>query len=214
MDDDREWQRVDARILGQLLAAQNLLFVLPDATRIAGFFSQAMAEIPGVGSSIVCLGNSKVVTGARGAGLSAIDAACGNCPASRGEGKDLQALPRGFACDLAARGDLFAISIKANEHAFGFFLFRIDSGADFGPYRPFLSNLANFVAISLENRLQNAMLERARGDLEARTIELEGKNKELEAMNRIFVGRELRMVELKQKISKLEGRAEGGAGEP
>jgi PAS domain S-box-containing protein len=37
-----------------------------------------------------------------------------------------------------------------------------------------------------------------------RTAELETKNAELERMNRLFVGRELRMVELKQKISELE----------
>ena len=38
-----------------------------------------------------------------------------------------------------------------------------------------------------------------------RTIELEEKNMELHKMNRIFVGRELRMVELKERIRELEG---------
>nr|WP_246559472.1 MASE3 domain-containing protein [Geoanaerobacter pelophilus] len=37
-----------------------------------------------------------------------------------------------------------------------------------------------------------------------RTAELEVKNAELQRMNRIFVGRELRMVELKERIQKLE----------
>ncbi len=39
-----------------------------------------------------------------------------------------------------------------------------------------------------------------------RTIELEEKNMELHKMNRIFVGRELRMVELKERIRELEGK--------
>ncbi len=39
-----------------------------------------------------------------------------------------------------------------------------------------------------------------------RTIELEEKNTELHKMNRIFVGRELRMVELKERIRELEGK--------
>lgn len=39
-----------------------------------------------------------------------------------------------------------------------------------------------------------------------RTKELEEKNAELERMNRLFVGRELRMIELKKKIEELEGR--------
>jgi PAS domain S-box-containing protein len=37
-----------------------------------------------------------------------------------------------------------------------------------------------------------------------RTAELETKNAELEKMNHLFVGRELRMIELKERIKKLE----------
>lgn len=37
-----------------------------------------------------------------------------------------------------------------------------------------------------------------------RTTELEAKNTELERLNKIFVGRELRMIELKERIRKLE----------
>jgi PAS domain S-box-containing protein len=38
-----------------------------------------------------------------------------------------------------------------------------------------------------------------------RTAELEQKNVELETINKLFVGRELRMVELKERIKELEG---------
>jgi transcriptional regulator with GAF, ATPase, and Fis domain len=41
-----------------------------------------------------------------------------------------------------------------------------------------------------------------------RTAELEDKNRELERFNRIFVGRELRMVELKERIRELENGGE------
>lgn len=41
-----------------------------------------------------------------------------------------------------------------------------------------------------------------------RTVELEQKNLELERMNRLFVGRELRMVELKERIKELEEKSE------
>jgi C4-dicarboxylate-specific signal transduction histidine kinase len=41
--------------------------------------------------------------------------------------------------------------------------------------------------------------------VQERTAELAAKNIELERMNRLFVGRELRMIELKDKLKKLEG---------
>jgi len=43
-----------------------------------------------------------------------------------------------------------------------------------------------------------------------RTAELERNNAELEKVNRLFVGRELRMVQLKEKIKELEKRMPGG----
>jgi PAS domain S-box-containing protein len=42
-----------------------------------------------------------------------------------------------------------------------------------------------------------------------RTSELENKNAELEKLNRLFVGRELRMIELKEKIRALEEKNPG-----
>ena len=57
-------------------------------------------------------------------------------------------------------------------------------------------------------RLNEELEERVR----ERTAELHEKNAELARMNRIFVGRELRMVELKEKIRDLENRA-ASAGE-
>ena len=43
--------------------------------------------------------------------------------------------------------------------------------------------------------------------VQERTMELEEKNAELYKMNRLFVGRELRMVELKERIKVLEEKA-------
>ena len=39
-----------------------------------------------------------------------------------------------------------------------------------------------------------------------RTAKLEAKMAEIERMNRLFVGRELRMVELKERLKALEGK--------
>lgn len=45
--------------------------------------------------------------------------------------------------------------------------------------------------------------------VKGRTAELENKISEIERMNRLFVGRELRMAELKEKIKELEGQVAG-----
>ncbi|OGU17356.1 MAG: hypothetical protein A2076_03905 [Geobacteraceae bacterium GWC2_53_11] len=52
-------------------------------------------------------------------------------------------------------------------------------------------------------RMLNSELEER---VKERTAELAAKNAELERVNRIFVGRELRMVELKERIRELEGK--------
>jgi DNA-binding response OmpR family regulator len=53
------------------------------------------------------------------------------------------------------------------------------------------------------NRLNEELEERVR----ERTKELERRNYELEQMNKAFVGRELRMVELKERIRELENKS-------
>jgi hypothetical protein len=40
-----------------------------------------------------------------------------------------------------------------------------------------------------------------------RTAELEKMNEELQKINRLFVGRELRMAELKERIGELENKS-------
>jgi len=55
----------------------------------------------------------------------------------------------------------------------------------------------------LNNELEHRVRERT-AELEAKSGELEQKNQELERFNKLFVGRELRMVELKGRIKELE----------
>jgi len=79
-------------------------------------------------------------------------------------------------------------------------------------------NLAR-LAPAIERELQEVEVRRKRKEDEAalrkfnteleqrvkeRTAELEDKNAELEQINRLFVGRELRMVEMKDLVAKLE----------
>jgi len=56
-----------------------------------------------------------------------------------------------------------------------------------------------------ENRIKTLNIE-LEGKVEKRTAELEVKNADLERMNKLFVGRELRMLELKNTIHQLESK--------
>ncbi|MBU0485307.1 MAG: response regulator [Proteobacteria bacterium] len=49
--------------------------------------------------------------------------------------------------------------------------------------------------------------------VQERTAELKGKNMELERMNKLFIGRELKMVELKKRIKEQEEKLEGRSGQ-
>jgi PAS domain S-box-containing protein len=172
----QDWQRVDARILGQILAAQNLLFVLPDEARIAEFFSEALNAVPGVTSCLVCLGDLPAPVGATAE-------VCRECVTLRKKEGGMMVMPLNFSCGLAARPDWRVITLGTTEHTFGFFILRIDSSDVFEPYWPFLNNLANYVALSLENRMQKLLLEKARDELEDR---VKKRTEELKQMNERF----------------------------
>jgi PAS domain S-box-containing protein len=66
----------------------------------------------------------------------------------------------------------------------------------------------------IERKQAEEALRRLTEELEQRvkerTADLEAKNRELERMNKLFVGRELRMVELKERIRELEKAANQG----
>jgi len=169
----QDWQRVDARILGQILAAQNILFVLPDETRIAEFFSQALSSVPGISSCFVCLGNQL-------AQVKISDDVCIECAALRKKEYGSLIMPDNFSCGLASRQKMRIIPLKTNVHTFGFFIFQADSTKDFEPYWPFLQNLANHVALSFENRMQKHFLENSSNELEDKVKE---RTKELQILN-------------------------------
>jgi hypothetical protein len=62
-NDHSDWHDADARVLGQILAAQNVVLALPDADRVAEFYAQTLKSIPGVQACRVCLSGRSVQIG-------------------------------------------------------------------------------------------------------------------------------------------------------
>jgi PAS domain S-box-containing protein len=96
-----------------------------------------------------------------------------------------------------------AIGIKKNGEKYPLRL-----AAKMIPYKEQVSRVVEFRDITEQKKSEEAII-KLNDELEQKVIErtenLESKNTELARMNKLFVGRELRMVELKQMIKELEG---------
>ena len=174
------WQKADVRVLGQILAAQNIMFALPDTARVAEFYAQTLISIPGITGSRVCLGGQSIESGQR------VGRPCVECDRLRTHlGTDGQLIPANsnLKCGLTEPPNIRAVAIQSYQHHFGYFVFKLNEAAAFEVYEPFIRNLANEVAILLENRWQKDMLRAARDDMERkveeRTRDLTAANAEL-----------------------------------
>ena len=166
----KDRQKADARVLGQILAAQNIDFALPDTSHIAEFFAETLNTIPGIASCRVCLEGVTVQRGEMDNGI------CEECLASRqraaGQGEVAPFLPGfDFKCGLGEQPGMHINAVASLHHHFGFFIFRVSDFEVFNIYRPFISNLANYVALSLENRLQRDLLKKSQIELERKVEE-------------------------------------------
>ena len=74
---DQEGRGIDLRVLSLIIASENVLFALPDASRIAEYFGETLVSIPGVKGCRVCIDGTSVQRGEVDGG------ACGKCMARR-----------------------------------------------------------------------------------------------------------------------------------
>jgi PAS domain S-box-containing protein len=203
----QDWQKADARILGQILAAQNVVFALPDPIRIAEFYAQILSSIPGIPACRICLGGRSVQAGEMASGV------CAECETLRHlawQDDTLIPTSSSFKCNLADQPDMRVIPIDSYQHHFGFFVLKIHQAAVGELYQPFIINLANYVALILENRWQKDLLQKARGELERK---VEERTHELTAANEALAASRLTALEMMKEAIEARQRAEKASAE-
>lgn len=111
-------------------------------------------------------------------------------------------------CKKAGIRSFAALPLMQEQKVIGVLGLASKSARNFTEEKEFLETLAGTVAVILQNALlieeireQSDLLEKK---VKERTLELEGRNEELERFNKLFVDREFRIKELRDRIAVLE----------
>jgi PAS domain S-box-containing protein len=114
-------------------------------------------------------------------------------------------------CKRAGLHSFAALPLQSGDQIIGVLGLASVTERNFEGQVSFLETLSNQISIGLQNALLHDELERNAAELEERvaerTTELEKKRRELERFNKLFVDRELRMIELKKEIKKLREKS-------
>ena len=131
-------------VLSQLLAAQSMLHVLPTPERIGQFISHALkSSLPDCVSG-VCFGGQ--------AGLTGDFDACPHTNCSAAE-ESAAGLPHCNCC-LAADKGARDFPLATLDRFYGHLLVKMQDPEELALYEPFLTNLANAISLTLENKWQ------------------------------------------------------------
>jgi PAS domain S-box-containing protein len=185
----------DGIILGQLMAAQNLLYVLPDKKNIASYYAPLLLSVPGVRSCRVCLGKYF----SKGGGF--IDDSCSICPNREGFHDEFTTINKEVECQYAHKPNTFTTSLETAEYRFGNFIIEYDESGLFELYKPFIHNLGNFLAVTLESRLHKHNLEIANKSLE---VKVEERTKQLSDLNVNLVREIKERIQLAEDLRESE----------
>ena len=136
----------DNRVLSQLMLLQGTLESMPTDESISRFVSRGLKSVPGVISLNVCI---------RGAVAEKNDL-CASCNYRWGEAED----NFDYLCKLKDYGNKKCFSIRTVDRLYGFVVFSLNDTPDaFTPYEPYLQNIANVIALSIDNKQQRQLLE-------------------------------------------------------
>ncbi|MCJ7587875.1 MAG: PAS domain S-box protein [Candidatus Aminicenantes bacterium] len=136
----------DNRVLSQLLLLQSTLNSMPTDESISRFVVRGLKSVPGVRSLNMCV---------RGAVAEKNDL-CASCNYRWGEAEDNFDYP----CKLKDYGNTKCFPIRTIDRLYGFVVFSLNDIPDsFTPYEPYLWNIVNVIAISIDNKQQRQAME-------------------------------------------------------
>jgi C4-dicarboxylate-specific signal transduction histidine kinase len=141
---------VEARVLSQILAAQNVLSALPDENRIAEFIKEALYLLPGVKAGWVCL---RALAAPVGSGERK------ECRVCLGQ-RRLQEEGSLWKCDFEELDGFEAFLLQTSMHYYGVIVVEVADADAFVRYQDAFINFVNSVTIKLENRSQHEKLRR------------------------------------------------------
>jgi PAS domain S-box-containing protein len=141
---------IDPRVLGQLLAAQSTYSVFSARQKMGEFVCRAVEGVPGVASCAACLpGAERPCLGGEPV------PECADCDVPEG---DVDHDP-GHPCRLSNRAGIQIFPLKTQDRHFGFLLLKLEGRERYAPYEPFVSNLANSLAVNIDRQWQKERLE-------------------------------------------------------
>jgi PAS domain S-box-containing protein len=155
---------IDPRVLGQLLAAQSAFPAFSARQKMGEFVCRAVEGVPGLASSAACL------PGAERPRLGGEPAPeCADCDVSEGDVDHDPSHP----CRLSSRAGIQVFPLRTQDRHFGFLLLKLEERERYAPYEPFVSNLANSLAVNIDRKWQKDRLEAANVELRRHREHLE-----------------------------------------
>ncbi len=159
----------EAKVVNQLLAALNMLYVLPNEEELGRFTAQALKNVPGIDYCSICIRGQSQVIGDFSTEAEHVLNAMSDIP----EEEDT------LHITFPANTNLMKYNFQSSKRAYGYLFLSAKSNSDFSTVKPAVSNFINVVSIDLERRWQKSQLEKHRDQLEQqvekRTADLTGE---------------------------------------
>ncbi|WP_420266163.1 sensor histidine kinase [Candidatus Magnetominusculus dajiuhuensis] len=146
---------IRADILGKLIVIQDVLEMMPGIKEMAEFLSRPVLSIPGIFDFFLCSDDFKNIN-------------CSGCGVGNYNCECLMEKKRGIS----------AIPMRTLNHVYGFVILKLNDPEQFAPYEPFIRNICNILARTIENRDNMIKITEANDELEQYKKHLEKKVEE------------------------------------